>query len=107
MKINHIFHTPTTQQTAVFATVAPIIERVFPAASAYTDCCDSKVSFNCGFDEKVAPDKTVFHQPNEAQLYKLCNYLNSLAAKQNSKIKFEVWCYDYGCPIPSAIVATW
>lgn len=107
MKINHIIHSPTTQQTAVFATVAPIIERVFPAARAYTDLRDNKVSFNCGFDEKVAPNKIIFHPPDETQLYGLCNYLNGLATKQNSKIKFEICCYDYGCLIPSAIVATW
>lgn len=107
MKINCSFHALTAQQIAVFVTFAPIIERIFPAASAHADCLDNKVSFNCGFYEKIAPNKTVFHQPNEEQLYELCDYFNSLAIKQNSKIKFEIWCYDYGDPIPSEIVATW
>lgn len=107
MKIDHIFDAPTTEQTAVFAAVAPIIERVFPAASAYTDCWDNKITFDCGFVEEIAPNKEAFYEPDEAQLIKLCSYLNSLAAKQNSKIKFKIVCYDYGGPIPSAIVASW
>lgn len=107
MLFTHLFHEPSFDQKAVFSVIAPVVERNFPKASAYTSCCDTEVTFDCGYTEQVSPRKTICYPPEEDKLDKLVNYLNELSFSQNSKIRFYVWCEDIGGAIPMGITATW
>lgn len=106
MLFDHLFHEPSFDQKAVFSAIAPIVERNFPKASAWTSCRDTEVTFDCGYTEQV-PGKTICYPPEEDKLYKLVDYLNELSFSQHSKIKFRVWSEDFGALIPMGIKATW
>ena len=102
MKFEHLFDNVTTKQNSVFACVAPIIERAFPNARAWTDVCDNEVRFICGFEIG-----NCFYPPDEELLYNVCDYLNELAERRKSTIHFHIVCYDYNVDIPAEICASW
>lgn len=101
------YREPSFDQKAVFSAIAPIVERNFPKASAWTSSCDTEVTFNCGYTEEAPLCKTMYYPPEEDKLYKLVNYLNELSFSQHSKIRFRVWSEDFGALIPMGIKAAW
>ena len=105
-----LYREPSFDQKAVFSAIAPIVERNFPKASAWTSSCDTEVTFNCGYTEEPPLCNITCYLPEEDKLYKLVDYLNELSFSQHSKIKFRVfrvWDEDFGALIPMGIKATW
>lgn len=107
MNLRWIFHAPVEKQQRVFDAVSPIVERAFPKSVAFIDTHNNRLMFECGWTEFVSEYKQKYHEPNESDLFAVCEYLNVLAAKQHSSIAFEVWYEDYGIAVPAGIVATW
>ena len=95
MNIKPLFCSVTEQQMTIFDMVAPIIEKRFPKAFAFTDHRTNRLDFELKYDVKER-DKTLMIYPDQRLLDKTCHCLTNLFVNNNLEITIVLMCDEYG-----------